>query len=303
MNDPRPSSLFKYRSFSETSLEVLCQGEIYYADPSTFNDPLDCQPVVDADVSNEQLRQIFALLATRRIDKEIDLALRKLRLKGDGARARRRSITQTDVDELLGEIRYDATNPDIADQQLYIREALSRGIAQELRQSFGKGVFSLSERYDSPLMWSHYGNQHKGLCVEYDVSQVPQEELHRVRYGDSRRIAASRVLQWLETEDQASSEAVHRGCLLTKSLDWTYEYEWRMLGRIGSQASTAILKSITFGMRCSIGTQYATVAAVSRAFPGTTFWEIAAPEAHFELVRRELDADELMHSLPVASLL
>ena len=73
-----------------------------------------------------------------------------------------------------------------------------------------------------------------------------------------------------------------------------------MLGRIGSHVSTASLRSITFGMRCPIGTQYATVAAVSRAFPEATFWEVAQPGAKFELERRELDMDELMHSLPMA---
>jgi hypothetical protein len=94
---------------------------------------------------------------------------------------------------------------------------------------------------------------------------------------------------------------VHGACLLTKSADWSYENEWRMLGRIGSRASTATLKSVTFGMRCSIGTQYAKVAAVSRAFPEAVFWEIRAPREQFELERRELATDELMRAFPVAS--
>ena len=38
-----------------------------------------------------------------------------------------------------------------------------------------------------------------------------------MRYGDSRRVAASRVLQWLEIEDPVSIEDVHRACLFTKS--------------------------------------------------------------------------------------
>ena len=37
------------------------------------------------------------------------------------------------------------------------------------RMRFGIGVSCLSELDDSLLMWAHYANNHRGMCVEYDL--------------------------------------------------------------------------------------------------------------------------------------
>lgn len=33
------------------------------------------------------------------------------------------------------------------------------------------GVASLTTSFNNPLMWSHYANSHKGICIEYDLSE------------------------------------------------------------------------------------------------------------------------------------
>jgi len=47
MNKRNPWTMFKYLSFSDKLLEQLCYDKVYYADPASFNDPLDSwiQPV------------------------------------------------------------------------------------------------------------------------------------------------------------------------------------------------------------------------------------------------------------------
>jgi hypothetical protein len=35
-----PRRLYKYRAFSSPTLNLLVSNHVYYADPSTFNDPL-----------------------------------------------------------------------------------------------------------------------------------------------------------------------------------------------------------------------------------------------------------------------
>lgn len=37
-----PKLLYKYRAFSPRLLDMLVADELYYSDPSDFNDPLDC---------------------------------------------------------------------------------------------------------------------------------------------------------------------------------------------------------------------------------------------------------------------
>jgi hypothetical protein len=88
-----PQSLFKYTGFSERLLDLLCRGSIYYADPAVFNDPLDCQPVVVPDVPNSRLKQILAQLVFRRLEKEVEVAMKKLRLRSKSAVERRRALT------------------------------------------------------------------------------------------------------------------------------------------------------------------------------------------------------------------
>lgn len=50
-----PKVLYKYRHFNARSIESLCVDTVHFADPSTFNDPLDCRPNVEADCTNNEL--------------------------------------------------------------------------------------------------------------------------------------------------------------------------------------------------------------------------------------------------------
>lgn len=84
------------------------------------------------------------------------------------------------------------------------------------------GVSSFSERVDSPLMWAHYANSHKGYCVEYDFSNSNMSSsILPVIYQDEI-FECSCVLD----------EEKRRQIIITalvKSKDWEYEKEWRMV--------------------------------------------------------------------------
>ncbi|MBV8157209.1 MAG: hypothetical protein JO278_06110, partial [Dyella sp.] len=60
-----PRSLFKYRSFETNTLRLLAQGEIYFAPPSTFNDPFDCDPVIQPDADLARLEHLWKVLTLR----------------------------------------------------------------------------------------------------------------------------------------------------------------------------------------------------------------------------------------------
>lgn len=40
-----PTRVYKYRAFGDLALQTLVQDILYFADPSTFNDPLDAKPI------------------------------------------------------------------------------------------------------------------------------------------------------------------------------------------------------------------------------------------------------------------
>lgn len=108
-------------------------------------------------------------------------------------------------------------------------------------------VTCLSERMDSPLMWSHYANKHFGFCLEYDfthtmVKRYPDLNMAKIMllpviYSEKRPLL-SRVLTnnkimlpYYKTGKMPMEgvESIVYG-LLFKSPDWSYEREWRIIG-------------------------------------------------------------------------
>jgi len=78
------------------------------------------------------------------------------------------------------------------------------------------GILCFSETYNDPVQWAHYTEQHKGLCLGFDI---PNELLHKVKYIKRRpRFPDIRNL----------NEEVMKNSLLKKFKHWEYEEEWRM---------------------------------------------------------------------------
>ncbi|MGD9884141.1 MAG: hypothetical protein AB7U95_28940 [Reyranella sp.] len=59
--DKRPRRLYKYRAFSNLMLEMLVEDRLFFADPSTFNDPLDSRPSLDTDLAAPELERIRSI--------------------------------------------------------------------------------------------------------------------------------------------------------------------------------------------------------------------------------------------------
>lgn len=107
-------------------------------------------------------------------------------------------------------------------------------------------VTCLSERMDSPLMWSHYANKHYGFCLEYDFThsmtntkdlKMAQIMLLPVIYSEKRPLlsnsvfSAQNLVRYVKTKTMPNEamESIIYG-LLFKSPDWAYEQEWRIIG-------------------------------------------------------------------------
>jgi len=100
--------------------------------------------------------------------------------------------------------------------------------------------------------------------------------------------------------DSAARKAVERACLLTKSREWAYEHEWRMLAPIGMRESPRIM-SIIFGLRCPLALQYVVVRSLERIAPRVIYWEMRSFGKLFSLRRTRVDVDQLLHSYPLVS--
>lgn len=86
-------------------------------------------------------------------------------------------------------------------------------------------VACLSETNASVLMWSHYANDHKGFCIEYNGREIYYDEFVNKCFFPVKYIGAD--------EEQLPISALaldYPGLysVLCKTEDWSYEKEWRI---------------------------------------------------------------------------
>lgn len=134
--------------------------------------------------------------------------------------------------------------------------------------------FSVSG-WDNQLMWAHYANSYRGICIEYDFSKITFDmgSLREVRYSDTRPILSLRsiglkaidVMKMLN--DPIKEYALKRAALNDENINfiieqltvknslWAYEQEWRLINIAKSADSPFLfihmphIKSITLGAR------------------------------------------------------
>jgi Protein of unknown function (DUF2971) len=92
-----------------------------------------------------------------------------------------------------------------------VREAL-RAYKKEMNEKFG--LICFSEDWVNPLLWSHYADKHRGICLGFEVDK---RILHKITYVKER--SPLRLPLTKETADEL---------LWTKYWDWKYEGEWRI---------------------------------------------------------------------------
>lgn len=98
------------------------------------------------------------------------------------------------------------------------------------------GVLCLSTDYKSLLMWAHYGDCHKGICIGIDSGSSYFRNAKRVEYTSTR-----------PTIPFSISDHERPVCIpsvfYTKSKDWAYENEWRVVKRLISEEELLYYKA------------------------------------------------------------
>ncbi|WP_374365900.1 DUF2971 domain-containing protein [Stutzerimonas sp.] len=181
---------YKYLPFNEGSLNVLTQGTLKFTCPSDFNDPFDCYPAFDPS-SIENIAKLRP---------DLFKAVGKAEGLSPAKRLQRHGIYKTKIKRAVESGEY------------------AKGLVQNL------GVCCLSRNPTSILMWSHYANNHTGFVVEFEIPMnaplplltqiVPLPVVYQKRRP---------MLAWGDKNFDIESY------FLTKSEDWEYEAEERIL--------------------------------------------------------------------------
>ena len=212
-----PDTLYKYRSLDGESKEwvenIFTKSEIYFSSPNGFNDPFDCKVELSLDGTDEEWRKYESGLIKRN-NPDISPAKRLiLSRKISRSKAIRNNLNQRSITGLMGNI----------------------------------GVYSLSSVRDDILMWSHYADSHKGICIGFhaDEASVFFREAQPVIY--SKEYPHARLID--RTIERMSA------MILTKSDHWNYEKEYRLIntheGYGIKNFPAKSLKEIIFGCEIS----------------------------------------------------
>lgn len=117
-------------------------------------------------------------------------------------------------------------------------------------------VGCLTTKKDNTLMWSHYADKHRGICIEYDIGKIYEKDnliINKVNYNmpiiTNKSIADNEILE---------IDNINRLIELfsLKSNEWKYEKEYRILYYDKERKKDGILidcpiKSICFGTETS----------------------------------------------------
>lgn len=180
-------------------------------------------------------------------------------------------VPQEQVDELSAHL---ASKPDTLNMQ-------------DLQDTFKSQMdafpmFCLSAVADNVLMWSHYAAEHSGLCLEFDGKSPIFEEATPVTYS-SERVRVNLI----------DSDYSQRTVLLTKSLDWHYEQEWRLI-EVGTSPGVRIwppeaLTAVVLGARISEADRARVMEWVARRSP-----KIAVRQASMSTKKFKVDIRDVM---------
>lgn len=165
-------------------LERILRGQIYFSSPANFNDPFEMSALLIPRTHSE----FEALLSGAGVPLHMSSP----------------SLRKTLYREYLGR----AKNSTLALERAWV-EAL--------------GVLCLTTSKDNILMWAHYADSHKGICIGFDSGAAPFSATRRVEYSDERAQIAPKTA--------GEDERLIQLALLTKSLHWSYEEELRVIKR------------------------------------------------------------------------
>lgn len=257
MHKPNITSLYHYQSielyadsptaFKERGVNI-CEGiyldqyklnpliyrKAYYSSLSSYNDPFECDFIID--VSKNDALEFLGLIEHLKSVEQVTLPVGLSRESAQG-------FSKEQIIETF-------TNNS---------SAISNEIIRMLKNTIG--FYCLTPTPDDMTMWAHYGDNHKGIVLEFErTSSSPCGTLSfevdyfdsppRVKIGelfsDAYKLQSNMTNQ---EKGKAIFESSLRKLMYSKTKVWEHENEWRTTNAVGISDMPGRLKSIIFGLK------------------------------------------------------
>ena len=242
------SKLYHYEPLKSEHLKtVLSDYKIHVSNIGNVNDPWDCRPFFEADVTTPEQKSGWIAFFRAQYAELSD--------------AQQKTIA--------------CENPAWMNDETILMDSITKTTANVVANNvrFWR-MYCLTPHPDSILMWSHYASRHTGICLEFDVQGTIFGRARKVGYREDFQIISPALL--------GDGPALAETILLTKSKDWQYENQFRLLVRDRQFASgfsltsendllalpAAALTALIIGARCSEADASSIKALVEEHAPG-----------------------------------
>lgn len=146
---------------------------------------------------------------------------------------------------------YDLTDPVIRNTFLQTRDQLDEA----------RGMLCFSASWSDPVIWAHYSDKHRGLCLGFKIPRVKDDP----EIDESRRVTyVRRPLRFpanFENLPEAKRLRIVQKILFTKFVKWDYEEEIRIWAPLQHEENglhyfefddNLQLVEVLIGARCSM---------------------------------------------------
>lgn len=234
--------LFKFRNVNEKTLESIANNEIWFANVDSLNDPFELFYKIIFDLDENNVDSFFKLMVEVADDRE--------------------KYNKLNVDELHPQIEFARQYQDIiANFPVHTKRLIVDGINENIK-ALNKQVlkkireetklFCLSTVDSHPLLWGHYANGMRGICIEYDFNKQKRSPYFGSCYVEYKKQPLTlKVADFIRRNHHINdfSEDIFG----TKNTSWAYEEEFRLIANGEHWAgnkyklSEGVIKSILIG--------------------------------------------------------
>lgn len=197
--------LYKYRSLDDHTERIITHNEVYFSPISSFNDPFDCKCSIITEYGsyNDKFKYLYEV----------------------------HQKYHQGIDDLDGRMKIAiALNTDLFNQT----------VIDVYNRIIGKmGVLCLSATNNNILLWSHYAENHKGLCIQFKVKKDNDfiGKAEKVKYQSN--YPTTDFFKWVEL-NFGGLEVMP----LIKSQLWEYEKEYRIIKHHDSSEDIESIESL-----------------------------------------------------------
>lgn len=232
--------IYRYRSDSDFTLDELASSYIFFTSRDKLNDPFDCFPALLKSNPDSASVKRYIANELKRSFPEFNKTLNE------------RVINDT-INRLSSGSHYRKT---VNDQ------------IEKLANQIGISCFTTVA--NNLMMWSHYANSHKGLCLKFDITKDP------LFFDDISEVIYTDTFEPIEVDLEHGKELENfKSLFLTKSQIWKNEKELRLIRVKGGPypiKSTALV-SITFGINISKKFQKAIIDTTKNNYPHLEYYQ------------------------------